>query len=126
LLVPLSPNLRQQIEETMKQLVIASVLVTATAFGVAAQTADKSGMDPAAATKRMDAATPTMKSDPTGKTSLGVDISNAGSYKASQQRFVQSLPSEQEGKVRRVCVVAVGHPDQHAAEVVHFCENITQ
>jgi hypothetical protein len=113
-------------EETMKRLIIAGVLATATAFGVAAQTADKSGTDPAAATKRMDAATPTMKSDPTGKTSLGVDISNAGTDKASQQKFVQALPSEQQGNVKKVCVVAVTEPDQHAAEVVHFCKNITQ
>ena len=106
----------------MKRVLIASVLATATAFGVAAQTADKSGTDPSAATKRMDAATPTMKSDPTGKASLGVDISNAGNDKASQEKFVEALPSTQQSNVKKVCVVAVAEPDKHAAEVVHFCK----
>ncbi len=32
--------------------------------------------------------------DPTGMTSLGVDISNAGTARASQHKFVQTLPSE--------------------------------
>jgi hypothetical protein len=110
----------------MKRLVIASVFVTATAFGVFAQTADKSGVDPAAVTKRIDAVAPTMKSDTTGKTSLGVDISHAGNDQASQQKFVEALPSDQRSNVKKVCVVAVAEPDEHAAEVVHFCKNINQ
>jgi hypothetical protein len=113
-------------EEAMKRLMIASALVMVLAPAAVAQTADKSGVDPAVATKRLDTAVPPMKMDSTGKSDLGVDISNAGKDPAAQQKFVEALPSDQQANVKKVCVVAVTEPAEHAAEVIHFCKNVTQ
>lgn len=109
----------------MKQILIAATLAATAICGAYAQTADKSGVAPNAATRRMDSAVPEMK-DPTGKKDLGVDISNAGSTPQEHQRFVENLPSPTQSKVKRVCTVFVAQPDNHATEVVHFCENINQ
>ena len=113
-------------DHQMKQIVFATVLATAAAFGAHAQTADKSGIAPNAATQRMDAAVPTMKYDPSGKSDLGVDITGAGNTADANQRFVGTLPSDQQAEVKKVCIVAVGEPQNHATEVVHFCKNISQ
>ena len=110
----------------MKQLVITAVIATAAAFGAYAQTADKSGIAPNAATQRMDAVVPTMKYDPSGRSDLGVDITSAGNTQDANQKFVQTLPSDQQNQVKKVCIVAVGEPAQHATEVVQFCKNISQ
>lgn len=109
----------------MKRIMIAATLAAAAVCGAHAQTADKSGVAPNAATRRMDSAVPDMK-DPTGKKDLGVDISAAGSTTTEHQRFVENLPSPMQSKVRRVCTVFVAEPDNHAREVVHFCENVNQ
>ena len=109
----------------MKQIVIAVTLAAAAISGAYAQTADKSGVAPNAATRRMDAAVPDMK-DPTGVKDLGVDISTAGSTPQEHQRFVANLPSPDQSKVKRVCTVFVTEPDNHAREVVHFCESVNQ
>jgi hypothetical protein len=109
----------------MKQIMIAVTLAAAAISGAYAQTADKSGVAPNAATRRMDAAVPDMK-DPTGKKDLGVDISTAGSTPQEHQRFVENLPSATQSKVKRVCTVFVAEAENHAREVVHFCENVNQ
>jgi hypothetical protein len=109
----------------MKQMIIAAAIAAAVVGGAYAQTADKSGVAPNAPTKRMDAAVPEMK-DPTGKKDLGVDISSAGTTPREHQQFVQNLPPATQSNVKRVCTVFVGEPDNHATEVVHFCENVNQ
>ena len=109
----------------MKQIMIAVTLAATAISGAYAQTADKSGVAPNAATRRMDAAVPDMK-DPTGKKDLGVDISNAGTSPADHQRFVQNLAANDQSKVKKVCTILVARPDDHAAEVVHFCQNVNQ
>lgn len=109
----------------MKKIIIAATLAAAAVSGAFAQTADKSGVAPNAATRRMDSAVPDMK-DPTGKKDLGVDISTAGSTPQEHQRFVENLPSPTQYEVKRVCTVFVTEPDNHAREVVHFCENVNQ
>lgn len=109
----------------MKRILIAAALAAAAICGAYAQTADKSGVAPNAATRRMDAVVPDMK-DPTGKKDLGIDISTAGSTTQENRRFVENLPSPTQSKVKRVCTTLVAEPDNHAREVVHFCENVNQ
>ena len=109
----------------MTRVTIAAVIAALAVCGAYAQTADKSGVAPNAATRRMDAALPEMK-DPTGKKDLGVDISNAGTTTKDHQRFVENLPANDQSKVKKVCTVFVTEPDNHATEVVHFCQNVNQ
>jgi hypothetical protein len=62
--------------------------------------------------------------DPTGKQDLGVDISGAGTTKADNQKFVEGQTPADQTKIKEACVVFVTEPDQHAPEVIAFCENV--
>ena len=62
--------------------------------------------------------------DPTGKADLGVDISKAGDTAATNQEFMKTLSSDQQMKVKQVCLVAPSQPEAHSPPVVAFCKNV--
>ena len=64
------------------------------------------------------------KDDPSGKTDLGVDISQAGSTKTEHQAFIKTLPTADQEKVKKVCLVAVGETANHNPAVITFCKNV--
>ena len=60
--------------------------------------------------------------DSTGKTTLGVDISAAGTTSADVQKFVAGLPSDQATKMKAGCKAAVADPANQNASVLAFCK----
>jgi hypothetical protein len=64
-------------------------------------------------------------SDPTGKKDLGVDLSQAGTTKADNAEFMKTLTVDQQGHVKKACLVAVKKPAEHAVEVVSFCKSVS-
>ena len=65
------------------------------------------------------------KNDPTGKSDLGVDISEAGKTATENQAFLQKQPEADQTKIKKFCLVAVGKPDEHSIPVMTFCKNVS-
>jgi hypothetical protein len=67
----------------------------------------------------------TAGADAPGMKELGVDISEAGETRDDNQAFVQSLPPEQQVKVKEACLVQLVEPAaDHPPVVVAFCKNL--
>ena len=64
--------------------------------------------------------------DPTGKTELGVDISQAGTSADDHQKFVATLSPEQQANLHKACLVIVAQPSTHSPGVVTFCNDVNQ
>ena len=70
------------------------------------------------------AAAPALASwdDETGFTSLGVDITTAGSSPAAVQQFIAGLAPETQRGLLNGCQTAVTYPSTYAPSVVAFCD----
>lgn len=96
---------------------IANLLSTAAlvaALGIAA---------PALAETTFDSTSGGGPADQTGLTTLGIDITRAGSTPDSVHQFIAGLNVEAQQSVISGCQTAVANPVSYAGSVISFCEN---
>ena len=64
--------------------------------------------------------------DRSGRTTLGVDISRAGSTSAKVRRFLERLPADAASKVRTGCATVMVDQANHHPALVRFCTALPQ
>ena len=62
--------------------------------------------------------------DPTGKQEFGIEITQAGTTSGENQAFVMKLPADQQANILNTCIEIVATPENHAPQVITFCNNV--
>lgn len=65
--------------------------------------------------------------DAPGMKELGIDVGKAGTTAEENRQFMNTLPTEQQAKVKEACLVQLVEPvEDHPPLVVAFCKNLEQ